>query len=1026
MKPLKITMSAFGPYADLTVIDFDKYLNGLYIITGDTGAGKTTIFDAITFALYGEASTERRENSMLRSDFAGKNVKTFVELEFMYRGEIYKIYRNPRYKRDGLKTEEMARAEITYPDGSVRSGVKEVNSAVRDILGIDCGQFTQISMIAQGDFLKLLLAGTEERGRIFREIFNTDFYRNFQDRLKTSCNEKHKKYEEIKTEIENAMNGIICDEPPVYNALQAEDFIKFISLIIQSDAEAESCSRETEKKLREESDDLSIAINTAQRNNDLISALNSEKETLETLEKNNDNIENQRRHLERAGEINSEVVPVYQRIKERRKSIERLSDLIEEKKSVVAANIEKSKLLENEYSAQKDKDKERKELSVRTENLKNELDRYDELEALLDKKTEAEKLIAAKALESEKTSQEITGVADEITEIKSVLEKLKMAEVDNEIAKRDCKEKSKNIERLNKAQFDYETLEGHRKKYAELRDKYIELEEELGEKSAKYNEQYNLFLREQAGIIAETLTDGKPCPVCGSVSHPQKAHKNNNAPTEAQLRSLKEETELLSRQCREYSEKAGSEKSEYDKVESSLKRFVAEFDGGTGDIKIILDKIAMRHEEEYSKVVEAARITEGNLLTKRECEASLSQKENVFDDLKLQSQQLEKTIINLKTEMSVGDSKINSLKTILTCADREEAENKLRSMTEKYEKSIRELEETEKAYNECLRIIDEARAIINNSEPFADSEREKLKSDESDMKKLLEKFSLEDESEIENCILSRERQSEIHLVIEEHNNSLNACMERIKVLEETIETNCKTDIEELRSKKEERDKKIEEVSEHGNNLRTKLSVNKKIMERVCDLRDKMEKASEEYGMLLNLSQTASGELSGKQKIAFEQYIQSAYFRSILNEANKRFGYMTNGRFELIRRDTNENLKSKGGLEIDVFDNYTGKSRDVKTLSGGESFKASLCMALGLSEIIQRSAGGVKLESMFVDEGFGVLDGESLEQAVEVLTSLSVSDRMVGIISHISELKDRIDKKIIVKRNKTGSVIEMIY
>ena len=248
---------------------------------------------------------------------------------------------------------------------------------------------------------------------------------------------------------------------------------------------------------------------------------------------------------------------------------------------------------------------------------------------------------------------------------------------------------------------------------------------------------------------------------------------------------------------------------------------------------------------------------------------------------------------------------------------------------------------------------------------------------------------------------------------------------RLKKRLEQKNSKYQDDIEKLKADKEETENSLEEVTEQKNSLTANISINKRIMDETQKLKTELDESGKRYSTYLNISQTANGELSKRQKIAFEQYIPSAYFRSILNEANKRFSYMTNGRFELVKHDGDSNLKSHSGLDIDVFDNYTGKQRSVKSLSGGESFKASLCMALGLSEVIQRNAGGVKLESMFVDEGFGVLDNESLEQAIEVLNSLSESDRMVGIISHISELKDRIDKKIVVKKGSAGSTVELI-
>ncbi len=1026
MKPLKITMSAFGPYAGLTVIDFEKYLNGLYIITGDTGAGKTTIFDAITFALYGEASTERRENSMLRSDFAGRDVKTFVELEFIYRGEVYKIYRNPSYKREGLKTAETAKAELTYPDGNVRTGVKEVNSAVRDILGIDCGQFTQIAMIAQGDFLKLLLAGTEERGRIFRKIFYTDFYRDFQDRLKLRCNETRKKYEELKSAIVNAMDGAVCDETRKYSALQAEDFMSFISDLVQSDASAEIKTKEEERLLRKQSAELALSISNAEKNNELIFALDREKEKLAVLERKNDEIEQYEKQLRRSADINYELVPVYNRVKERRENVLRLYSVIEDKKKILEEKTAKINILEKEYSDCKNREKEMNNLAVKAENLKNELDRYSELDMLDHERNETKKTLEAESARRDKTQNDILTATKNIADMKSELDGMRTAEYEYEMTKRIREEKELDMERLNKTLRDYDIFNGHDRQYMTLKDEYMRLEAECNKKSDEYNKQYSLFLREQAGIIAGTLVEGKPCPVCGSTAHPQKAGKNDKAPSEAELNSLKEETDLIRTQCADCSKRALQKKNERDKAELDIRQFIAEFDKDDTNIEIALKQISDSIDDEYLKSKSAEKTANEILMKKKKYETDLTQFEKNMSELTLRLRNTEQTVNELKTQIGILDGKIVSLKNLVTYESRDEAEKELRNLEQEYKRFINILEKTETEYKKCLRTADETRAVIENSEPLAGEERGKLEDDENVMWKLFDKFLISDETEIENSVLSDEKESEYRNAVDEYNNNKNACAERIKVLGETIETNNKTDVDELKRLKSETDKKTDEVLEHANSIRARLSVNKQIMERVNIMRADMDRMSREYGMILNLSQTASGELSGQQKIAFEQYIQSAYFRSILNEANKRFGYMTNGRYELTRRDVSDNLKSKGGLEIDVFDNYTGKNRDVKTLSGGESFKASLCMALGLSEVIQRNAGGVKLESMFVDEGFGVLDSESLEQAVEVLTSLSCTDRMVGIISHISELKDRIDKKIVVKRNVSGSTIEMIY
>ena len=378
-------MSAFGPYAEKVTIDFEKYQNGLYIITGDTGAGKSTIFDAITFALYGEAATQRRENTMLRSDFAKKDTKTFVELEFMYRGEVYKIKRNPRYKREGLKTEETPKAEITYPDGSVKSGVKEVTAAVTDILKIDCGQFTQIAMIAQGEFLKLLLAGTDERGKIFRKIFNTDLYRRFQDRAKMLANDAKRDYETVKSSIEREIKGVVSDNKDdwiLYDSTRTDEFINALMNLLGDWEKDKKSITAKEKRLKTKSQKLSEEISLAENTNKFIESLEKEEETLKKLNDDSEKIESLRKDTDRLESVNKDVIPILTMLKSYRENAGKLERSISANKKVLEENTEKHDELKKILEDEKARENERKTLSEKAVGLKNELEYYDEYECL--------------------------------------------------------------------------------------------------------------------------------------------------------------------------------------------------------------------------------------------------------------------------------------------------------------------------------------------------------------------------------------------------------------------------------------------------------------------------------------------------------------------------------------------------------------------------------------------------------------------------------------------------------------------
>ena len=437
------------------------------------------------------------------------------------------------------------------------------------------------------------------------------------------------------------------------------------------------------------------------------------------------------------------------------------------------------------------------------------------------------------------------------------------------------------------------------------------------------------------------------------------------------------------------------------------------------------ENLAENIKNELANAKEQLEIAEKRNTERIECELNLNVYTEKCNQTGEKIEEITAKINDLKTVINGDENKITALEKMISCKNKSEAEKVLDDLENRIDEMQKSFEIAEQNYNECVKVIDNAKAVINENEPLAKTENERIKKQEEKLEKAMQKYGIDDENTLEILVSDIENISDMRDEIKEYDDKLSACNERIKMLKENIGKAEKTDIEKLKADKEETENSLEEVTEQKNSLTANISINKRIMDETQKLKTELDESEKRYSTYLNISQTANGELSKRQKIAFEQYIQSAYFRSILNEANKRFSYMTNGRFELVKHDGDSNLKSHSGLDIDVFDNYTGKQRSVKSLSGGESFKASLCMALGLSEVIQRNAGGVKLESMFVDEGFGVLDNESLEQAIEVLNSLSESDRMVGIISHISELKDRIDKKIVVKKGSAGSTVELI-
>ncbi len=913
MRPLKLKISAFGPYSNVTEFDFNKLgTGGLYLITGDTGAGKTTIFDAITYALYGDPSGNNRDTSMLRSKYATDSTPTEVELTFSYRDKEYIVKRNPEYereaKRGGGTTKQTANAELTYPDGKIVTKIKDVDNAIKEIIGIDKNQFCQIAMIAQGDFLKLLLAPTKERMEIFRHIFKTEKFSLLQDRLKRESGKLHDECEIIKRSISQYISGIVCDEDSTdfievkkaqNGELLLEDTISLLEKIINDDkTNGETLSKEKET-LQKELDTVKMAVNKA---NDLVKAKSD-------LEKNK-------------------------------------TDLLKETElqNTLAQKVEEERLNQPKI----------KDLTEQAAKIKALLPDYDELankETLFINNREFIKTSETRIANGEnylKTLEtEILSLTNELKTLeKAGEEKLKL-ENDKKVLK-------DNHIKLSTLKNNIADLEIAKLNYKQAIEDYNEKQAITNTADANYKAQSTAYLNAQAGILADTLNPHEPCPVCGSLSHPKPAAKPSNAPTKEELKNLQIELEKQIASTNSARTKAGNLKGALDEKEGSV----------LGEIKTLLGDVLLDDAKSLISVklsdiftdLEALEMeikkVESKIYRKEEIEKSLPEKNK---NLELSKTKLLEIADNIKTktaENSVLEKRILELKEKLTLESKEKAEAEILTLI----KSAETL-----SYN-----FDKATEKLNQS-------KENLASLKAAKEEILKRIGEDNELDLEK---EKEKLSSLE-------NELVSIENKAKIIHSRITTNTSA---------------LDNVIKNSGNL---IATEKK------------------YASVKALSNTANGGLSGKEKIMLETYIQMNFFDRIIAKANTRLMIMTDGQYDLIRRKEALSKSGQSGLDLDVIDHYNGTHRSVKSLSGGESFKASLALALGLADEIQSSAGGIKLDTMFVDEGFGSLDEDSLAAAMKALTSLAEGNRLVGIISHVGELKQKIDKQIIVTKDKSG-------
>ena len=912
MRPLKLKMVGFGPYAGVQELDFDRLgSSGLYLITGDTGAGKTTIFDAITFALFGEASGNNRNPSMLRSKYAKEDMPTRVELTFAYGGKVYTVTRNPTYERAKIKgtgtTTESAGAELTYPDGRQVTKNGEVDAAIREIIGLTREQFSQIAMISQGDFRKLLQADTKERQEIFRDIFKTDLYVLLQNQLKEKAGEVRGQRDQASQSIRQYINGVTCDEDSVY-ALDAQkakngelpvtEVIELFRTLLEQDRQAE----------------LALEADLA------------------AVEKELEQITSQ---LTQAEAYEAAKTVLAERVAE---------------EAALSAQLE---IARDALSAAQETVPEQEGMQSRITETELLLPSYDELEAYRAARAAAQAELAKAQTTQENAVKEKNNLTTEITGLRT--EQKDLADVSAE------KEKlAAQLQQLGDRQKQFvdflSGMEGLAREQAELakrQEDYLKAEEASSELLREYEVKERAFLREQAGIMASSLTAGMACPVCGSIEHPHPAVLAEDAPTEADVKAAKAKYDTAQRRANEASNEAQKRKGIVDTTEEALAK---ELDSLIPGISLADGAKAAEEQENLLAVqieglnVQIVALTK-KMARREELDVLLPKKELLLRAAEETITVKTAEIASLTAKAESSEAQIHALRNKLAFPDKAAAEAEISALRAESDKLRQNLQTAETAHNQCKENLAGVRGTIEQ-------------------------------------------------------------------LHKQLEGGVDIDTVQLRTKKDEYAAQKTVVMAKQKIVHTRISANETALQGVSAKAAEVERLDKKYVWMKALSDTANGSVSGKDRVMLETYIQTTYFERILARANIRLQKMSGGQYDLKRREKADNKQSQSGLELDIIDHINTTERSVNTLSGGEAFLASLALALGLSDEVQMSTG-IHLDTLFVDEGFGSLDSESLSKAYSTLAGLTEGNRLVGIISHVAELKEKIDKQIVVKKEKTG-------
>ena len=1095
MRPLKLTVSAFGPYAGTVAMDLEQLgEQGLYLITGNTGAGKTTIFDAITYALYGEPSGDDRDPSMFRSKYAKPETPTQVELVFSYGGKTYTVRRNPEYERPAKKgsgtTIQKADAELHLPDGHLITKAREVTREITGIIGLNRSQFSQIAMIAQGDFRKLLQADTKSRQEIFREIFKTRYYMVFQEKVKGQAIELQRDCQAARASVQQYIGGVVCQEDDLLrpNLLKAQsgdlplqETVELIQRLIDQDQEAEGACQKDLDRLDCTLKETSTLLGKAQEAQKVREKLEQDRKERETLAL-------QTEAAQKALDAEQEKVPRQESLRKELAALEaelpRYQELSNQE-AVLTALVESIGSLEKTCSQQAEEQAAKEGLLGK---WKQELDGLASVDA------EQERLLRERD-QAEGRQTVLAALKSQIEQWQVCLQKInteqhqheELIQKQTELAARLTEEKESlraNQEAFQaSAGLSEEKLELlHRQDQAQKRqqaladllcelDKYNEEEtslqvaqsdyEQARERSEQLEETYRwknrAFLDEQAGLLAQSLAEGQPCPVCGSLHHPTPAQLSGDAPTEAELEEAKAAWEEAQQKTQDTSMAAGKQRATLEEQEKQLIRAMTDYIDSPVLSRAREQLVACQTygAKELARLHQVLLEKEAQLTHRAELEQEIARQAEYLTELEEQAAEMKESI--KRTEVSQGtldgqraqleDNLHRELLAHLQACSLEDAPEAITQAISEVTEKIAQMAKLEQEFGDKLqkkqklnqkiplveqelRMLEENTGKLKEELAGAHSRQEELSGQLQTLRGRLP-FPDQDGARQKITALQEELQAlaatleKAKKMVTDQQKALAAADAAIREQEDFLKSAQTADMV-LQQKSDELTRQRTETSEAQKTIHTRLVTNQTALQNICEKATDLEQSEKQYKWLQVLSDTVNGRLRDREKIALETYIQMTFFDRIIQRANLRLLVMSGGQYELKRRMEADNNRSQSGLELDVIDHYNGSERSVKSLSGGESFKASLSLALGLSDEVQSAAGGIRLDTMFVDEGFGSLDEESLAQAIRALTGLTEGKRLVGIISHVTELKEKIEKQIVVTKEKTGgSRVEIV-
>ena len=1003
MMPISLTLSAFGPYPDTITIDFESFQeDGLFLITGPTGSGKTMIFDAMIFALYGKTSGQIRQTDSLRCDHALNEISTFVEFSFSLHQQNYTIKRNPKYYLEGKKTPKQPSALLTLPDGKMVEGIKEVNQKMISLLGVDDQQFKQICMIAQGEFTKLIMASSDEREKVLRELFHSETYQKLEEKLKVHLKTYQDKYDLLLNKRKDLMQELQVEDHQEYLSKQTK-------LIASQQKEYDDLKKDLDQKkqqlqlyrlqnqrliqlkdLKQQFQDLKKQENDYQELNKTIDTLKKAQETnylyisyikqqkkLQTLKLNQEDFLKQLKKLEKdyqEKKVQADFLTVKQQTKEK------LQNQIQETKQLINQIYQ----YQNDYQ--------------NLQTLKQQYRMLDEEHKLFLKKKE--KFENGLQRDQERIQSE--------QQVQSKYELIKQQYVrlnEQKVKVHQLSDYYDQILKLNENKSD-------------LQEDYTVVEKQVDHEKMQYNQMEKLYFRKQAGIFALQLKEDQPCPICGSLHHPHPAQIEKEDITKEKLdqqaKKVKQQEHrlqdilqkiLLSNQKKEMLVKQTKQLSSELNIQEEISKeiFIKELDHLSKDEKRMKKEyLELQDELKYiQKLKKSVALSLKDMSTYESKELKQTQS---LENIQVQIHQLSGKLDDSLRQYEIGEVNKNY----------QQVQKEYRQLSLEIETIQQDYEKVKNKYLEIkTKISSLNQQIIQEQEIY----------DELDNKYHTALDAFINEEEFLNLKTQINQISILEKKYQDYLISLKSLNEQIISLENEVKDSTYVDLSSLSETIKEVNQQLREKNDDLEKLKIDYSLKEKMIKDIQKINQQLKKDEDTYQRYLDLYNLASGK--NNARVSIERYVLATYFENMLIYANVIMKQLSQGRYQLLRKDDAGKGRSQQGLELDVFDQESGNVRSIKTLSGGESFKAALSLALGLSRMVQDYAGGIELNTLFIDEGFGSLDSQSLDQAMNCLMELHHENKLIGIISHVSDLKDRIERQLVVERKQKQSVIQMI-